>query len=95
MLAKDAKPGFYVTPRGRVIKIVPRSKVSGRWRTEAAAGVPYKALGNPTATRAARQVAVYGWLPPEYEIRPASKPRWWRKQESAPPRRQCDVGEEA
>lgn len=70
--ASEAGPGFYRTRKGRVIRILPASRVSGCWppRPTSYVPVPYKLYAGPR-----EPVPVYGWLPPDYLLRPCPPPR--------------------
>lgn len=69
VLAGEAAPGWYSTPRGRLVELLAES--SKRWRYPPQEGHrPYRI---PADTEAG-QVEVLGWLPPEYPLRPASPP---------------------
>ena len=85
IVARDAEPGFYMTPRGSVIEVVAPARVTGAWPTRD--GVPYRKKANPSSTRTADQVAVYGYLPDDYLLKPWHKPRWWSTQDNARARR--------
>lgn len=78
--ARAAKAkGFYRSTKGRVLQIVPISKVNERWGARRDAGVPYRIKANPAAADPRQRVAVCGWLPASYPLKPASKPRWWAR----------------
>ena len=76
MIAADCKPGFYRVRCGDVVEVVVRSRVSGRWPAVSPyqGGVAYRRKADPRGG-----LALYGWLPPEYSMRPAKRPRWWRR----------------
>jgi hypothetical protein len=75
LAACACRPGFYRTRTGDVVEVVTRSRVSGRWPLRNwPGGVPYRRKAPPRGG-----AALYGWLPPGYLLRPAKRPRWWRR----------------
>lgn len=76
--AGAAAPGWYETRAGTAIQVVERARLSRRWpaRCGSAHQVPYRIHASPRPRRAEEMVDVFGWLPPDYPIRPrASAPR--------------------
>ena len=73
--AKNAGPGFYQTPRGRVVCVVLPSRVSGRWPTPHGTGeIPYRTYGDPDARSALDRLDVFGWLRPDYALHSLKMP---------------------
>ena len=79
---EEATPGFYKTVKGgHIVKVVLRSKVSSRWPMIPSSNwIPYKIAANPESKQSKDRVAVYGWLPPYYQVEPALIPDWWNRQ---------------
>jgi hypothetical protein len=75
-VAAGCKPGFYRVRCGDVVEVVQRSRVNGRWPAVSPykGGVPYRRKAKPNGG-----LALYGFLPPDYPLRPAKRPRWWRR----------------
>lgn len=81
--AAEAPQGFYRARHGQVLEVVARARVDGNWPRRSNGAIPYRIKANPASDAPGEQVARFGWLPPDYPLRPASKPGWWRRADAA------------
>mgnify|MGYP001614533729 CR=1 FL=1 len=73
MTAGQAQPGFYRTPRGRLVRVVRRADVTSRWPDPPGRDlVPYRSVPEPGDDLA--RMEVFGWLPLGYQVAPAEAP---------------------